>query len=451
MLLKFKRLSFFSLLVLSLPLEAFFGETKKTPPPAQDVHQDCGETPSPYRASIRHIEGKGVGYNLGYTSLDLFLAPPPAIPHRFVPFLDTRLHVFDNGKIATNVGLGLRYISSSFVYGFNTYYDYRETHRQKYNQYSLGFEALGKVWDFRLSGYLPLGNQKSPFYNTKFAYFLGHQIILSQTQEMALKGLNAEAGIHIKKMKDMEFYGAFGPYYFTKAGKNAIGGRARIAGTFLNHIKAELSTSYDAIFHWVGQGELSLVFPFGPKKKIKYRADCTRSLRLKNLALEPPNRFEIIVVDKKKTNPVAINPATGLPFHVVFVNNLSHSLGTYESPYPTLALAQANSGPNDILYIFPGDGSTTGMNGGIFLQDNQRFWGSGIAQPLQTAQGNISVPAHSRTAPIITNTDIDTEGNVITLASNNIIRGFTIKDARNDAIRGNDAFLQTGDVDLQSL
>lgn len=151
----------------------------------------CGTTPSPYRATARHIEGKGIGYNQGYTSVDLFIAPPPTLPHRFVPFLDTRLHVFDNGRIATNAGVGLRYIGSSFVYGLNSYYDYRETSRQKYNQYSLGFEALGKVWDFRISGYLPLGTKRSDLYGTKFGYFTGNLMRLNILKDFAMKGLRS--------------------------------------------------------------------------------------------------------------------------------------------------------------------------------------------------------------------------------------------------------------------
>jgi hypothetical protein len=33
----------------------------------------CGQAPKAMRTSIRHIEGKGVGYSQGYTSFDLFL------------------------------------------------------------------------------------------------------------------------------------------------------------------------------------------------------------------------------------------------------------------------------------------------------------------------------------------------------------------------------------------
>jgi hypothetical protein len=148
------------------------------------------------------------------------------------------------------------------------------------------------------------------------------------------------------------------------------------------------------------------------------------------------------VIDATRKNTVAIDPATGLPYFFVFVNNTSSSNGTYESPYPNLILAQNNSSPNDIIYVFPGNGTTTGMDSGITLQANQKFWGSGVSHSIQTSVGTISIPAQSSSSPTITNTNIDTELNAITLAANNAISGFTIIAPMNDAIFG---------VDSQSL
>jgi hypothetical protein len=158
--------------------------------------------------------------------------------------------------------------------------------------------------------------------------------------------------------------------------------------------------------------------------------------------LQPVGRQEIIVIDKVRKNTVAIDPATGKPYFFVFVNNTSHSDGTYESPYHSFAQAQANSSPYDIIYVFPGDGTTTGMDSGITLKENQKFWGSGIRHKIKTSQGTVSIPAQSSSAPTITNTNINTDGNAITLAPNNAISGFIITSAFNDAIYG---------VNLQSL
>ena len=152
--------------------------------------------------------------------------------------------------------------------------------------------------------------------------------------------------------------------------------------------------------------------------------------------LQPVDRQEIIVMDKKRKKTVAINPATGTPYFFVFVDNTSSSNGTYESPYHSLAQAEANSSTNNIIYVFPGDGTTTGMDSGIVLKANQKLWGSGMSHLIQTSKGTISIPAQSAFAPTITNTNIETEGNAITLATNNVISGLTITSAINDAIYG---------------
>ena len=178
----------------------------------------------PMRVTARHIEGNGVGYNQGYTTLEGFFSP--VHPWEFwVPFLDLRGHVFNSGKLAANAGMGIRYLTSSRVYGVNAYYDYRNTHHQHYNQVSAGLETLGKMWDFRINGYLPVGTKTSSFYRTKFEEFKGNSIIISRKRELALKAANAEVGFHLDHFKHVPFYFAAGPYYLTGQGKTSWGGR----------------------------------------------------------------------------------------------------------------------------------------------------------------------------------------------------------------------------------
>ena len=123
------------------------GETPST-------ENDCGYDPKSHRISISHIEGKGIGYKDGYTSLDLFFSD---LHNNSLPFLNLRGHIFDDGRLASNVGIGYRQLWRDYVFGGNIYYDYRNTHRLNYNQISAGFEVLGKRWDFRINGYLPVG------------------------------------------------------------------------------------------------------------------------------------------------------------------------------------------------------------------------------------------------------------------------------------------------------
>jgi len=393
------------------------------------------------RVSARHIEAGGIGYSQGYTTLEGFFAPDPQ-QWLLMPFLDLRGHVFNNGKIAANAGLGFRGISGCRTYGLNAYYDYRNTKRLHYNQVSVGLETLGTLWDFRINGYWPVGRKITSPYNVKFGSFSGHYLLLSQKRQFAMKGGDAEIGFHFGKIQNFDFYAAAGPYYFIgEIGPNTWGGKARLAGMYKEYITVGVSNSYDRMFHNHFQGQLTFTLPFGGRSRVKKTDACNSCIMADAIVsrmVQPIEREEIIVVGKGNQSPTAIDPATGNPYFFLFVNNMSHSDGTYESPYPTLVQAQDNSSPNDIIYVFPGDGTTTGMDSGIALKANQMFWGSGVSHSIQTSEGTISIPAQTGSSPTITNTNINTDGNAITLATHNSISGFNITSARNDAIFGTD-------------
>lgn len=401
--------------------------------------ESCADGQRHYRTTLRHIESGGIGYDEGYTTLEAFLASDPS-QWKVTPFLDARGHVFNDGKWATNVGVGLRSLLNGRVYGLNAYYDYRHARRLNSNQIGIGLETLGEFFDFRVNGYSPFGTKISPAYNVTFSKFSGHRLLLSQKYNSAMKGGDAEIGFHFGKTKSLDFYAAVGPYYFKgKKSPSTWGGKARIAGVFKDFLTLEISDSYDRTFHNKFQGQLSLTYSFGPKSKIKQQGrSCQTANILNDRMLQPVGRQEIIVIDKIRKNVAAIDPATGLPYFFVFVNNKSHSEGTYESPYPTLVQAQDNSSPNNIIYVYPGDGTTRGMDSGITLKASQKFWGSGVSHSLLTTKGLISIPAQSSTLPTITNTNINTDGNAINLTTDNVIRGFIIDSVINDAIYGTD-------------
>lgn len=381
---------------------------------------------------IRHIESGGIGYEDGYTTLEAFFSQNPD-QQEVITFLDARAHLFNNWQWAANVGVGLRRVWGERVVGINAYYDYRNTHRLSANQIGIGLETLGELADFRINGYWPLGKRLSSPYDALFTTFSGHYALVSQKYHSAMRGADAEVGFHLGSAASALFYAGVGPYYFTgKIDPDTLGGKARLSATFREMLTLEISDSYDRTFHNKFQGQVSLHFSFGPKAT---RGGCCAE-RLICRMLQPVYREEILVIDKRRAEGPAIDPLTGLPYFFVFVDNTSSSNGTYESPYSTLAQAQDNSSPHDILYVFPGDGTTTGMDAGIFLQAGQKLWGSGVSQVLPTSGGTCSIPAQTATSPRITNADVDTEGNAVTLATNNALSGLILTSALNDAIYG---------------
>jgi hypothetical protein len=170
------------------------------------------------------------------------------------------------------------------------------------------------------------------------------------------------------------------------------------------------------------QGSIAFTVPFGGK--LQRCGKCcpqTDNLLLSRAAFAP-SRFEIPVVKAVHKKDKAIDPATGKPWVVWFVNNTSHSAGTFESPFPTLLQAQNASSPNDMIYVFPGDGTTAGMNTGITLKDRQTFFGSGIKQQLPTTKGTKTIPAMSSNNPSITTG----AGTVVALGNSNTVSGFNV-------------------------
>ena len=310
---------------------------------------------------------------------------------------------------------------ASRVWGVNSYYDYRKTRYQHYNQVSLGIESLGRTWDFRINGYLPVSPRTSSFSPYQFDGFEDHYLVLAKKREFSMGGANAEVGAHINKFKNVPLYFAGGPYYLTGKNKTAWGGEARIAIDFFDYVRLEGSTSYDNLFKWIGQGQISLNIPLGNRAAVRANNNrsCSREMALRQRAVQPVYKNEIIPVEKQTKKKYAINPATGLPYTFWFVDNTSGSDGTFADPFPTLVEAENISAPYDIIYVFAGDGTANGLDNGITLKDNQKLLGGGIDQILVTTDGRLTIPILANGFPIITKSG----DGVVICANNNEISG----------------------------
>ncbi len=411
------------------------------------VDSNCGV--QPMRASIRYSTPKGIGYKTGYTTLEAFLAPN-FLEGGWLPFLDLRGHVFDNGKLAANAGIGLRRLGSSRVWGVNGYYDYRNTSHQHYNQVSAGLESLGRVWDFRINGYLPIGRKQSPYFHRSTSYaFQGNSLLIIRKRDFAMKGANAEVGLHVDFKKDKTpLYFAGGPYYLTGVDKTTWGGKLRASiELFDRYLRIEGITAYDHFFKWTGQAQVSLNISFGRKNQVG--KSCLQAMTLQRRAVQRVDRNEIIPVGRQSTISSAINPETGKPWIFWFVDNTSHSAGTYENPFSTLLDAQNASSANQGIYVYPGDGTTNGMSSGILLQDGQLFLGASVAHSIPTTRGAIIIPPMASSLPNIANTT--GAGNIVTLGNNNTVSGFSMMptvDTTANGIYGNGISNLTADHNL---
>jgi hypothetical protein len=383
----------------------------------------------PIFIDFRHTEHRGVGYQEGYTTIESFLIPSQK--HcGFYPYFDFRAHIFNSGHHAFNTGIGARF-QNDRVWGLNTYYDFRKTSNKKFNQIAAGFETMGIRWDFFANGYLVVGGKKSPAYDVQFSHFVDHDAYLKERIDTAMSGADAKVRYHFLKKEGWDLYFDIGPYcYFKK--ENAIGGQAKLAAQIANYVYVEANTSYDRLFKWIGQGIIGFSIPLGRQNCPKPVRSCHDTALMRDRLTQIPATQEIIVVDRRIRKMVAIDPATGQPYHFMFVSNLFGSNGTYQDPYASLAAAEAASSAGDIIYVYPGDGTSRNMDAGITLKNDQQLLGAGVSQALYTQNGLITIPSQTAAMPVISNAG----GDAVTLAQRNTVSGLRIASPSLGGIRG---------------
>ena len=294
-------------------------------------------------ASLRHVEGKGVGYNEGYTTLEMFLTRNRC-QHSWVPFVDIRGHLFNDGRYAANAGLGLRYRGSALVWGINGYCDYRTTRAFHYNQLGVGLEAIGSFWSVQLNTYFPLGRTHSSAYDIsyqkdagspQFWGFRGNRLLVQLPEgaaynlkkENAFQGIDASFSMRPFTKGPFSLGWGLGPYYFRSAqGRNtALGGRFNVDLGITEYFGFHVTATYDTLFHQGMQAGCRMTMPFGRKNTGKF---CTplpsepASFYVERLA-RGADRGEIIVVDTKSvrtrvSTEEAVHPHTGQPYHFLF-------------------------------------------------------------------------------------------------------------------------------------
>lgn len=224
--------------------------------------------------TLRHIEGRELGYCNGYTTLEGLLFPFCNCSCVW-PFLDVRVHYFNNNEWAGNAGLGFRYFNSccNVAYGFNAYYDFRTNCDRDlfFQQVGIGFERLGACWDLRVNGYFPF-DEKKKIKHCHFDYPGGFFIDQKRYQE-ALMGGDIEVGHYFIHSTCWQLYGAIGPYVYggTDCNHSFVGGRARAFLSYTRYFTLEGMVTYDSEFKTRGQGMIAIHIPFGccPRRGLK--------------------------------------------------------------------------------------------------------------------------------------------------------------------------------------
>ncbi len=351
------------------------------------------------RISLKHREHSGVGYETGYSSGDLFLAP--IWRHEFLPFMDLRFHVMNDGRFAFNGGLGLRTpFSDDWVFGLNAYYDYRSAENLSPSQIGVGFEALGTLFDVRLNGYAPFSNDE--FFARHPVTISGQTASFKEEAEAALPVINGEVGVpFFERCSNFFLYGALGPYYLFQRKEHGFtfggswGGEARVSVTLSKILQVEGLVTYDKIFHTTVQGVIALRIPLGPRN---LGAKDSREV-LCSAMTQSVVRNEIIPIqDPERTVPL-LHPETGQPVHLVIASQ-------------NLEQTEKQSKPGDVIYV-----PCKNYSGQLKLKPNQILQSSSM--PF-IGKNHVLLPTALSKLPKI-------QG--VTLADNTQVIGFDIESA----------------------
>ena len=399
--------------------------------------EECEPGPNHFRFSTSHTENKGIGYNQGYTSLDMFFNWVPI--YNLYPFFDLRGHVSNDGNPSANFGAGVRYLPEKLnaVFGLNLFYDFRQARHASFQQLGCGIEILGTQWKFNANGYLPI-IQSSYITNKHFSQFSGHKALLHINREIAMKGGDANLGRSLIHRGFYSLDAYLGGYYF-KGHRNldAPGGYCRLTSSLSRFVSLEVQGSYDPLFKTIIQGTVGLNFPVGKRiKSPSTERSCYQKIALERNLTDPVSRFEMIVTHLNQQITDALDPRTMDPLHIVFVDQTARDPGdgTAEQPYRLLAQAESYAQESDMIYVYGRNLLT--YTDPITLKNNQWMQGSAMSFQAFSAYGPVQIPAQTSSIPqIIPILATPT----VTLASHNIVQGFGIG-ALGDAISGNSVY-----------
>ncbi|MBM0742842.1 right-handed parallel beta-helix repeat-containing protein [Phormidium sp. CLA17] len=317
--------------------------------------------------------------------------------------------------------------STHQIFGGYLAYDRRNTSKSNFDQIGFGIERLTANLDLGLNAYFPIGTTRSVVDSRlgNTAKIVGNTLGIDRQQdfEVALRGLDAEAGTRLFAVGDGHVWGYLGAYYY--AGDNFsgfAGGRGRLVARPQKNVEVNLTVQSDSEFGtraWVGVG---LTFPGLPPTR---RED--NSVELAARISHPIERqVAIVVTEETITDTItAINPSTGQPYQVFLINTGAGS----SSDLTTLGFS-----PNSLVFVGvtnqSGGFTQFANSGNVTLVDGVQLFSATTNQSVNTTFGLVTLPALTPSAPSPT-----IRGTVI-LANNNTVSGFNITPTNAAGIQG---------------
>ncbi len=390
------------------------------------------------RITVDNRSNKLYGYDSGYSTVNAFA--PYFIDENAILFGSAGGLVTYNGRGGANLGAGWRYYMQDIdrIVGLSAWYDFDAGHAKSYNQIGLSFESLGRYLDWRVNGYIPIGQDTNVLSTTLAgpARFVANQIRLNSLAdtETAMTGFDTELGGPMPLLGKYGLSGYAGFYYFTSHSNHTdlTGVSGRLAWQVNEDANVGFQVTDDHVFGTNTSIQVALTLPDGGSSR------WLRQPRVRDRLMQNVFRNNRVTVDREiiSTDIAAINPKDGNPYFVVHIDpngatNVASGNGTVENPYNLISqfnnLAAGPKGQVDIIYVTGrSDGTSTNLDTGVQLRDEQRLLGNSIAHTFMSQGQTFDLPGLNTMAakPLLTN--ITPGQAVVTLANWNEVSGFQI-------------------------
>lgn len=322
---------------------------------------------------------EGLGFDNSYGTFGTRIGPD------FGLFSEVRLHLSEEGNFFSNVGVGHRAFvtplnlaaTASFWYDYDG--DQFEPFGHDFHQVGVNANLQHEQFGVNFNGYQPIGQQNHTF-APDGSCFIGNRILVQQGIDSALRGWDLTFQYRMPLYEGYHAMLEFGGYqYASRLVDEFEGFKIAIGGMPIDGLMIRGEINDDDTFGTTGLVTFAWLFGAGRMNAPHGRG------------FEMTRRNDHIV--RFNQEPIfATNPATGALYNVIHVDNTAAPGGTgrFDSRFDELAdadpLQGGASSPDDLIFVWEGDGTTAGYDTGITLQDGQRLFGDGVAHVIPTLE-----------------------------------------------------------------
>ncbi|MEL6224972.1 MAG: right-handed parallel beta-helix repeat-containing protein [Cyanobacteria bacterium J06627_8] len=332
----------------------------------------------PARGGVGHTSS-GAGFD-GTTHIRGFI-PLRQRPGQNITYVAPQFLIDNAGDVGGNLLFGHRAYGDdgNRIWGGYVSFDARETDESDFYQLGMGVESLGNVWDFRVNGYIPLGDTSQVVEERTFdtglsvsSGFQGNLLVLANRREqervrvedIALGGFDAEVGARMARWNDGNGdLRGFAGFYFYDANRvdSTLGWRVGLELRPVQSIVLGVNAQGDEIFGTNVVGSIALTFPrVRPKGPVPEEIEVAARLgepvrRVSSIAVETQESRETIIEEIEEP---LMNPEEEDPYRFIHVTlgRDDQGDGTFENPFGTIeeAIADSISDGNNIIYVDAG-------------------------------------------------------------------------------------------------